>query len=390
MANVMSAEAISKPRVSWFELFYDLVLVATILHGSEVFTETRSWETGFWLAVTLLVMLTVWMLTTLTFNTRRDDWALRRFLALVQMLAVVVASLSISREDGLSDWIGFVALSIAFGVISILYALKDSGDKASSRGARRISLASGASALIFLVGAALPETDAPLYANPSTYALGLGIALAVVPLFTMRLGQLSSSGELDRDHLAERMGQIVIIALGESFADLMLSLGALRSIPNPLYLALTFIVIYCLWAIYFRSILPTGIPQGEGRLRVWIACHYLLLFGLIGTAGGCAALTVLPLDDGSAAYASYRISLPLLYTMLALALLTWLAGSERRPLVMVHLVAAALLLVLSLVGGLVFPGSPMAVGVLAALVVVMDASSIAWLVRRKPDVMASA
>jgi low temperature requirement protein LtrA len=67
-------------RASWFEVLYDLILVAAVLHGSSLFEQDPSLAKGTWLAVTLLVLLTMWLLTTLTFNTTPEDWTLRRLL----------------------------------------------------------------------------------------------------------------------------------------------------------------------------------------------------------------------------------------------------------------------------------------------------------------------
>lgn len=378
----MVARQADKPRVSWFELFYDLVLVAAILHGSHVFVSAPSWSTGTWLAVTMLILFTVWLTTTLSFNAIRDDWTLRRLLALVQMLAVVVASLSVSREDGLSDRIGFVALAAAFGSASALYAVgKDRVDSVRREtGILAVTLASAA--LIFLVGAALPQVDGPAYASPSTYALAVGVIVAVVPVFVVQLGPKFTAKSLDRDHLGERLGQFVIIALGESFADLVLTLGTLDTLPNPVFLGLVFVVIYCLWAIYFQSVLPDGVPSGIARLRAWVACHYLLIFGLIGTAGAFASLTVLPLNDAQAAGVSYRVPLPLLYVMVGFTLLSVLAGPVHRRFTMTHALASTTLLVLAITGGLLYPDHQMTMGLIAAAVVVADAAATSWLSRR--------
>ena len=368
-----------QPRVSWFEVFYDLVLVAAVLHGSHLFEESPSFAKGVWLSVTLLVLLTLWLLTTLTFNTLRKDWNLRRLLTLAQMMALVIASLSISRTSGLSDSTGLVALAAAFGCVSILYWLEARGASPAPRGPRLIAISTTMAVVVCLIGALFPESDAPLFVNPASIALCIAVALALVPMFTAYLGSLAKTGALDRDHLAERMGQLVIIALGESFADLIISLGDFDSIPNPVYLVLTFVVIYALWAIYFRTVLPAGIPKSPGRVRGWIASHYLLLFGAIGTAAGLSALTVLPFDDTAVALASFRLPLPLLYVMIAFLLLTWIAGIPDRRFLWVHVAAGALLLALTVAGATVFTDRALTTGVAAAAVVIADAAVSAWL-----------
>lgn len=369
-------------RVSWFEVFYDLVLVAAVLHGSKLFDNDPSLAKGAWLATTLLLLLTMWLLTTLTFNSSPEDSALRRILTLVQMMALVIASLSVSRTGGLSDSTGLVALGVAYASVAVLYAMRARRGGAVRRGATIVGWSSACATLVCLVGALLPETSGPFWTHPRTYAFGLALALGLLPVITVYLGELVSTGALDREHLIERVGQLVIIALGESFAGLILTLGGFVSIPNPPYLVLTFVVIYAVWAIYFRSVLPPGIPHDAGRVRAWIGAHYVLIFGSIGTAAGFSALAVLPFDDASAALASYRLPLPLLYVMVSFVLLTWIAGKSERNFLVVHIAAAALLLAVTIAGAVAFTDRAVTMGALAAAIVIGDVAALAWIGRR--------
>jgi len=366
-------------RVSWFEVFYDLILVAAVLHGSKIFDKDPSLAKGAWLATTLLVLLTMWLLTTLTFNAAPEDSALRRLLTMVQMLALVIASLSVSRTSGLSDSTGLIALGVAFASVAVLYAIRARHGLTAQRGATIVGWSTAAAALACVIGALLPQTSGPFWTQPATYAFGLALALGLLPLFTVYLGELESTNSLDREHLTERVGQLVIIALGESFADLILTLGGFDSIPNPTYLVLTFVVIYAVWAIYFRTVLPPGIPRGAGRVRAWIGAHYVLIFGSIGTAAGFSALAIVPFDDASAALASYRLPLPLLYVMVSFVLLTWIAGASERGFLLVHVAAAVLLLGVAVAGVIAFTDRAVTLGALAAAIVVADVAAIAWI-----------
>lgn len=361
------------PRVSWFELFYDLVVVALVLHGSDLFEEAPSFGTGAWLAVTLMILLVLWLSTTLTFNTTRRDWTLRRILALVQMMALVVASLSISRDSGLGDGTGFLALSVAFASIAVLYWIKRS-EAMGRRSSSVMAIAMGAASIICVGGAIAGDSSGPGGISWAAVALALALVIVVAPLMTVLLGDLVASGQLDRDHLSERVGQLVLIALGESFADLVLSLGDLDEIPNPVYLVLTFAVVYAIWSIYFRTVLPAGLPEGAGRTRAWIGTHYLLIFGAIGTADGFSALTVVPLQEGSVGLESIRLPLPLLYVIVAFALLALISRAVDRRLLRVHAVAAAFL-ILTIGAGIVgLSGQAVVMGVIGGAVVIGDAA----------------
>jgi uncharacterized membrane protein len=117
-------------------------------------------------------------------------------------------------------------------------------------------------------------------------------------------------------------------------------------------------------------------------VRAWFGAHSLLIFGSIGTAAGFSALAVVPFDDASAALASYRLPLPLLYVMVSFILLTWIAGISERSFLLVHVVAAALLLAVALAGVLAFSDRPITMGALAAAIVVADVAVVAWIGRR--------
>ena len=94
----------SAPRVTWAELFYDLIVVASVSHGSHVFGEHPSWGMGTWLAASLVLLMTFWLLTMLSHNLYPGEDTPRRFLIFVQMPAgVPVATVAIgnARNAGL-------------------------------------------------------------------------------------------------------------------------------------------------------------------------------------------------------------------------------------------------------------------------------------------------
>ena len=84
--------------MTWFELFYDLVIVAAIGHGSHLFIEQPSFTFGVWLAATLVMMTTLWLLTALHANLFESNGWWLRLLVLIQMMGLAVSNLSIGSE----------------------------------------------------------------------------------------------------------------------------------------------------------------------------------------------------------------------------------------------------------------------------------------------------
>lgn len=359
-------------RVSWFELFYDLVVVASVSHGSHLYVEHPTWGMGTWLAASLVMLMTFWLLTTMSHNLYPGDDIPRRFLVIVQMVALVVASLSLGRGDeGLPDAAGFVALSIAFLSISLVYWRCGRQNPESSDVARVIAPWSLIAAAIMAVGTFLPSDGAGI-ANPIAWAFAIGLLCGIVPLLFIVLNHRTTSEQIDATHLSERMGQLVLIVLGESFVSLIFSLSGESEIPNPLYFLLDFIVVLAIWTLYFTGVVPAGVPATAGRLRMWLGMHVVLIFGAIATAGGLAALTLIPFSDASTAEGLWT-PLPLFYVMLGLLGLSIL-GRRPRIVVVSDAIIVALLAALSVLALWVIPADAEWLTLVGAALVIVDAS----------------
>lgn len=342
-------------RVSWFELFYDLVIVAAVSYTGHTFAAEPSWGLGLWIAAWTLIMFVLWLLTTLGNNLVPTDSAVRRMLGLLQMLAIVVAALGTVADEGLSNATGFGALAVAFAAVCATYVLLKPADPAIRRHVRVLAWSSGAAAAILALGLLLPDSAEWTATGAPTWIITLGVAAAAVPLFIV-VGRCSAL--VDAEHLGERLGQLVIIVLGEAFIGLVSTLGGLSSIPNPVYFVLTFVVVFAVWTLYFSSVMPAGVPEGPGRLRSWLLMHVVLMFGAIGAAAGLSSLTLVAFgdEDTDVHLTAEWSTLPLFFVLVALAAMTWIAAGRLTVLVRVNLAGAVLLLLLALAGLFVTTG----------------------------------
>lgn len=378
-----------KTRVGWFELFYDLVVVASVSYGSNLFSSRPSWAMGSWLFLSLVLLMTFWLLTMLSHNLFPGEDLIRRLLVVVQMVCLVTASLSLGRDhEGLSDEVGFAALALAFAAISAVYVRCWKQQRPESLAARVLTLSTGGAALIMVVGLVSARFGGSTLEPFLLWIVGLGVACAILPLLFIVLNQHTSRKVIDSEHLSERMGQLVLIVLGESFVSLIFDLSGLTSIPNPLYFVIDFAVVFSIWTIYFTGVLPCGVPHRAWRLRIWILLHCLFMFGAIAAAGGFAALTVLPFgtDPGRE---GFWTPLPLFYVMVSLMGLSILA---RRHRVAWHLDAAVtgVLALLSALALWVIPDEARYLTLIAAALVVTDAAVSAYVVRRRESALEAA
>lgn len=375
------AESEHGVRVTWFELFYDLVVVASVSYGSHLFGEHPSWGMGWWLAASLLMLMTFWLLTVVGYNLFPHDGAVRRLLVVVQMVALVIASLSLGRGDeGLPDAVGFAALSAAFASIATVYWFYGRRSATAERAGRVIAPWALLAAVVALVGVVVPS-NGQLLANPITWLFAASLLCGFAPLVFVVLNHRTTSAQINAEHLSERMGQLVLIVLGESFVSLVFSLSGKSSIPNPWYFLLDFAVVFSIWTLYFTQIVPAGVPLTVGRLRAWLGLHVVLIFGAIAAAGGFAALTLVPFRAEATAQ-GFWTPLPLFYVMAALLGISLLL--EQSPRIRrIHVLVTVILAVLSAVAIWVIPDAARWLTLAAAACVITDAGVSSAMGRRQ-------
>ncbi len=312
---------VQERRSVWFELFYDLVVVTALVNGCRLVEGSPSnvgqllgpdAGLGVWLGATLAVVIVLWMLTTLYVNVyRNDDWTARS-LILIQMFSIAIAILAIGGKGAsLENRIGFGALGVAFLSISLLYGL---ADRARDRGeAVLVMWATGLAGVIFLAG--VPLSDRDPWINGLVFAAG---ALACgVPVWWTLLGRIAKKRLVDVAHFSQRLGELLLIALSESFVEVVMSLDGFTRIPNPPVLVVALLIPFFTGAIYFTAIASRRPPRGVGVLRLWFLAHYLLIFGLMALTTRLGVLVVKPWHQTFSISWFWSV-VPLLYVIAAL------------------------------------------------------------------------
>lgn len=172
----------------------------------------------------------------------------------------------------------------------------------------------------------------------------------LVPVITV-LARLIAKGQgLDQHYLQERFGLFVIIVLGESLIGLLAALAGKGSIPNPMFFALTFIVAFSIWSVYFNGVPPIGIPSSANRLRAWLGCHARLVLSIVVVAVEFADLTLNDAELAPSAPSQTWSVLPMTQVTLAIVLLTFTLRTPRAVRG-ANLATLGILIVLMLIEG---------------------------------------
>jgi low temperature requirement protein LtrA len=260
-------------RVSWVELYFDLIFVFAVGETTQIMVAVPHWS-GFGRALGLFVPLWwTWIGFVVLYNRNPEDRASRRLFTLAGTLPCAVAAVETHAAAGGHGTAFMLALAAARLVLALAFAFTPGQG-------RQVAIGYGVSTVAFAVSAFLP--------GPWCYALWAFALIQEAGFLLLRDGERSrdrtrEGGEehharrsrteslramlrppadparrVDAAHLAERFGLMIIILLGEvvvavgaSAADVTVHgprywLGLL----GGLFLAAT------LWWIYFTAAAP--------------------------------------------------------------------------------------------------------------------------------------
>jgi low temperature requirement protein LtrA len=271
-------------RVTWSELFFDLVFVAAVAQVGTPLAEDYTLAGLGRYAFLLTVIWWAWNGYAM-YATRFDgDDRLQRALTLAQMVAVIFMA---ANAEGALDSVSSAGFAAAYAVMRLVLVVQYVRALAipDARALARESAAGiGAAALLWLLSALVP---APLRYVVWSGALGVDAATAVVTARHLRA--LPPHPE----HLPERFGLFTLILLGESIIAIMKGIQAQPHWTPPAALSafLGIGFVFSLWWWYFDGASaaahrPVRTTSDIRRLTIWNYAHLPIYLGLALTGVG--------------------------------------------------------------------------------------------------------
>lgn len=262
--------------ISWLELFYDLVYVATLIQIGN-FLSSNVDTHGF--AQFLVLMVVVWWAWTgETFYQNRyvvDDLT-HRLLVFTQMFAVATIGLSVSEAFG-DLYIQFTLAYVVIRLMLILMYLRAMRSHPESRELARGYVTGFSFGVIVWLGSLL----LPAEIHWVGWLAGIAIELSV-PLVP-RMRHLQRQVSVDYHHVAERFGIFTIIVLGESFVKVLDDAqGITIEVPQMIFSTFGLIVLYSLWWLYFTDTTDAVVDfNNSWKPITWIYAHFPLAASLV-------------------------------------------------------------------------------------------------------------
>jgi low temperature requirement protein LtrA len=261
-------------RVTWMELFYDLIFVAAVSQVGVPLAHDYSWAGVLRYSVLFVMIWSAWSGHTL-FATRfqSDDW-IQRALILVQCF--VAAVMAANAKEGLDSVsaAGFGAAYAGIRLVLVVQYLRARQIRETRALTTRYAIGFGIAAVAWLVSAvATPPHRYWLWSLALT--IDFGTQLVTAPHGRKFPPHLS--------HLPERFGLFTIILIGEFVAATMRGIESQETWTVPAFLTAfsSMAAGFLLWWLYFEVAKGADPPKPSG---IWYYGHLPLCLA-IGVAG---------------------------------------------------------------------------------------------------------
>jgi len=259
-------------RVTWIELFYDVIVAASMLLIYGSLAKHLSWGEFLWLSTVALVTFSMWLSTTLIFNRFPSDTTGRRLFVIAQMIALIYSVASMESSDRVDGDVGIAALGVAMAIMAAMWEfVRRHGDDHPD--IDRIPVLSFGIGAIFLLSAVfLPD-------SLNTVVFLVGALIGFVPIFVMYVPRLVIARVVDVHHVTERLGGLVLIMLGETFLE-MAVLFTKGADPRPLGVVLVLMVLTLVWWQYFSFVSGAPRPDSPAVAIGYLLGHAMVVLGL--------------------------------------------------------------------------------------------------------------
>ncbi len=358
----MVEDAAVEKRVTWAELFFDLVFVLALVEITQLLGEHHRWS-GLGQAFVILVLVYgTWVSASSQANRIGGDTTRERiglFAVALCSLFMATAVQQVYGEEGLQ-----FALSLWVAQL-ILYAR----DVPRTR-LKRLDPDS-LNALVLgpavVAGSFLPATSREI-------VWALVAALQIGALLVMR--RLLSGMRYNGPHLRERFGLLVLIALGESLLDIGVPMARETeriTVLEGTAMAVSFVLVCGLWWVYFDSTsaaIASALESADvhGRIvRHVVAAHFGVIAAIIMVAVGFQNMLNHPGDELTLTH----LNLLYLGAVLFISSLVYMRWAMSRVLRTARVVAVLLILAL-LPLALMVPGIVATAGLAVILVTVVE------------------
>ncbi len=379
-------EVAADTRVTWLELFFDLVYVAALIQLGDRLADNVSWSGAAAFVGAFVMLWWTWTGTTAFTNQFAVDDVVHRVLAFAQMFAVGnIAVLAATNPDNWERWLAVAYVAARLPLLAMYWRVRSSIP--SVRVTADLFLRFfGAGAVLWLLSLAVPGR-----ARFAVWALALLVEFTA-PVIRFRRSDAEADAAAEpegpiapayAEHFQERYALFTIIVLGETFVKTLTEIGRIGiSTTTQVFGAMAFLMLIALWWTYFDDVAdahirPVSAIAGSAQWNrlIWVYTHLPLAVGI--TAFGVAAKKVVGVEaftDPFKGSYTWLLVAALITTLVAVAVLDLVTVSPHFAIgaperIGPRLAAAALLIPVAVVIDIGSVNAVTGIGLVVAIVV---------------------
>ncbi len=277
-------------KVTWLELFYDLIYVAAFIQLGDTFAKNISIDYFFKSAGIFISMWLSW--TGFTYYANRltvDDFP-HRIIVFLKMFCVGAMAMSIPNLLNGNYLIFGLSYSSSMMLLSLLHLRAFLQQKVG----RDYQIFWGS---VFL-SVSLIWLFSLIFDQLYFIGWGIGALIVFVSPTLIKAREMNEFYELDFEHLSERYGLLTIIVLGESFVKVLSSLTAVGTGGVEILQASFALLLTCsVWWIYFDDIAGAELKKGKFSMVTWLFTHLPLQFAIVLIGVGIKKIVSLDIND---------------------------------------------------------------------------------------------
>jgi len=334
-------------KVTWLELFYDLVFVVAVAQLGQRLFVNHGWTGSLGYVGLFIPLWYAWAQFTFYADRYDTNDLGQRLLAVAQMMSITLMAAAISGDKA-DSMAGFAAAYVlARVVLVVMYARAYRSVPVTRRLVGGYLRGFSLGGTIWLVSIWVPSP-----ARFIVWAVGMVVDLGTP--YVIRKEQ--AKVPLDVAHLPERFGLFTILVLGEPIAAVVTGLAHFDWESTPTTAAMLAVAsASALWWLYFENAEGKVVRRRADQMKawkptVWIFSHLPLAVALTATGIGFEFLVSQQPDVGR-----WIVSLGVAATMLSMACI--LVATDRgederdRRQALVRVAAAAIALLIGVIGG---------------------------------------
>jgi low temperature requirement protein LtrA len=274
---------INRKKVSYLEIFYDLVYVALISRLTDTFTDNISFHDFIDYIVILVIVWWVWNNSSVYYDLYGNQRNRKtRFVIFLQMFCVIGIAAYAPHAIG-NEKFGFTIFYIGLQcILAYLWFHVSVTNKTSSKINKSFALTCIVTALLFAVSLVIPA--------PYCYILWVSTGLIntlILRYFSKRNNNFIKDYSLSST-MMERYGLFIIISIGEIIAGIIEGLILEHPLDSQtiFYILSGLLFAFGVWLLYFEYISEKPPKNNLRSCMLWQYCHLLLIMAIsfMGTA----------------------------------------------------------------------------------------------------------